>query len=181
MASIDQEAMDQLLAQHAVPDHRWLHPSDITTAQWVRMKCMYGCPEYGHRACCPPSTPSVAECRAFLDDYSNALILHFAQKVDHPRDRHAWTREVNTGLLALERDVFLAGFPKAFLLFLDSCNLCQDCAPRRGGCTDPQRMRPSPEAMAIDVFGTARRAGLPIEVLRTTSDEMNRYAFLLVD
>jgi predicted metal-binding protein len=180
MSAIDHDAIEALLTRHGVPDFRWLHPSDIATAHWVRMKCVHGCPEFGHRACCPPNTPPVAECRAWLDEYQHALILHFARRVERPELRHAWTREVNTALLALEREVFLAGHPKAFLLYLDSCNLCEDCAPRRAGCKEPMRMRPSPEAMAIDVFGTARKAGLPIQVLRATDEEMNRYAFLLV-
>jgi len=35
--------------------------------------------------------------------------------------------------------------------------------------------------MAIDVFSTVRKLGYPIEVLKDYSEEMNRYAILLVD
>jgi predicted metal-binding protein len=34
----------------------------------VRMKCMYGCASYGRKACCPPNTPTVAECERFLKE-----------------------------------------------------------------------------------------------------------------
>ena len=41
--------------------------------------------------------------------------------------------------------------------------------------------RPSPEALAVDVFGTVRSLGFPIEVLSDYDQTMNRYAFLLVE
>jgi len=34
--------------------------------------------------------------------------------------------------------------------------------------------------MAVDVFETVRKIGYPIEVLYDYSQEMNRYAFLLI-
>jgi hypothetical protein len=40
--------------------------------------------------------------------------------------------------------------------------------------------RPTPEAMAIDVYSTVRRFGYPIEVRRAVTDEQNRYGFLLI-
>jgi predicted metal-binding protein len=41
--------------------------------------------------------------------------------------------------------------------------------------------RPCPEALGVDVFSTVRNAGFPIEVLTGFDQEMNRYAFLLVE
>jgi len=35
--------------------------------------------------------------------------------------------------------------------------------------------------MAIDVFATVRKLGYPIEVLKDYSEEMNRYAILLIE
>ncbi len=34
-----------------------IDPRSIVTAEWVRMKCQFGCPGYGGRLCCPPHTP----------------------------------------------------------------------------------------------------------------------------
>jgi predicted metal-binding protein len=81
----------------------------------------------------------------------------------------------------LERAVFLAGFEKAFLLFMDSCCICAICPGVREECKHPRAARPSPEAMAVDVFATVRRYGYPIEVLSNYSDMMHRYAFLLIE
>ena len=91
------------------------------------------------------------------------------------------TREVNTGLLKAEREVFLAGYPKAFLLFMDSCSLCDECPGDRTQCRRPREARPSPEAMAVDVFTTVRALGYSIDVLTDYAQPMNRYAFLLIE
>jgi len=101
--------------------------------------------------------------------------------VEKPEDRHAWTRQVNLKLLKLEREVFLSGYYKTFLLFMDSCELCESCPGSREKCLNPKQSRPSPEGMAIDVFATVRKLGYPIDVLKDYSEEMNRYAFLLIE
>ncbi len=88
---------------------------------------------------------------------------------------------MNVGLSKLEREIFLAGYPKAFLLFMDSCEICSKCEPRREDCKESKISRPSPEGMAVDVFSTVRQLGYPIDVLTGYKDQMNRYAFLMVD
>ena len=144
--------IEEILAKHGCSDYKWIDPKSIVVAQWVRMKCMFGCSEYGKNASCPPNTPAVPECRKFFDEYSGAVILHFPKTVDKPEDRGAWSRQVNQGLLKLERDVFLAGYQKAFVLFMDSCRLCADCAATKIACKNPESARPGPESMAVDVF-----------------------------
>ena len=177
----DRETLEALFRKHGYTDFRWIDPKDIVVAHWVRVKCMFGCGEFGRNASCPPNVPSVPECRQFFDEYKRAVIFHFAKTVDAPEDRHEWTRDINTALVALERAVFLAGYQKAFLLFMDSCGLCKECAGTREKCKQPRSARPTPEAMAMDVFSTVRRIGYPIEVLSDYRQSMNRYAFLLIE
>ena len=83
--------------------------------------------------------------------------------------------------MKLEREVFLAGYEKVFLLYMDSCYICTDCTGTREACKSPRSARPSPEAMAMDVFSTVREYGYPIEVLVDNSQAMNRYAFLMIE
>jgi predicted metal-binding protein len=177
----DREALEALFRKHGSTDFTWIDPRDIVVAHWVRMKCRFGCDGYGKIPSCPPNVPSVDECREFFWEYSTAAVFHFQKRVDSPEDRHAWSRSVNRGLSALEREVFLSGHERAFLLFMDSCTLCQDCVGTKEECRNPQAARPSPEAMAIDVFSTVRKYGLPIEVLSDYTQPMNRYAFLLIE
>jgi predicted metal-binding protein len=173
--------LEALFEKHGYAELKWIDPKNIVVSQWVRMKCTFGCAEYGRNATCPPNTPSVAECRRFFDEYSTAVVLRFEHAVDKPEDRHAWSRGVNQELLKLEKAVFLAGYEKAFLLFMDSCCFCAECPGRRTECKNARSARPSPESMAVDVFSTVRRYGYPIEVLSDYSQPMNRYAFLLIE
>jgi predicted metal-binding protein len=123
----------------------------------------------------------VAECARFFAEYRRAAVFHFPKALKDPEERHAWSRQVNRELLELERAVFLKGHPRAFLLFMDSCGFCRQCAGSRAECKEPRAARPTPEAMAVDVFSTVRQAGYPIEVLPGYAETMNRYAFLMVE
>jgi predicted metal-binding protein len=176
----ERERLTALIQKHGHTDFKWIDPQRIVVSQWVRMKCMFGCAEYGHSASCPPNLPSVAECERFFHEYGDALIFHFTKTVDKPEDRHAWTRKVNMKLLKLEREVFLAGYERAFLLFMDSCSICTECSGVREKCKEPRLSRPAPEAMAVDVYTTVRQFSFPIDVRTDYSQQMDRYSFLMI-
>ena len=175
------EKIEEIVKKHNVNDFKWIDPKTIVVKQWVRMKCIFGCDEYGKTATCPPSVPSIAECKEFFKEYTSALVIHFEKSVDRPEDRHAWTKGINSQLLELERGVFISGNRKAFLLFLDTCTFCDGCPGKREKCKEPEKARPTPEALGMDVFTTVRQIGYPIEVLSDYSQTMNRYAFLLIE
>lgn len=176
------EHLESIFYKHGFEDFKWIVPKNIVVAYWVRMKCLFGCDEYGRSACCPPNVPPVEECEKFFREYSRAVVFHCRKKVLKPEDRFAWTRKINRKLLKVEREVFLSGFQKAFLLFLDSCNICGECtAGRKEDCREPKLARTTPEAMAMDVFTTVRQAGYEIQVLSEYAQEMNRFAFLMID
>jgi predicted metal-binding protein len=175
------QQLNRIFKDHGFADYRWIKASEIKIAHWVRFKCMFGCSSYGKKGTCPPQVPSVDQCRAFFSEYQDVVIFHFAKKVDKPEDRVPWSRELSKSLIKLERDVFWAGYQKAFMLFMDECRLCDDCTGTRDSCVNKDDARPGPESLAVDVFTTVRSVGYPIEVLRSYQQEMNRYAFLLVD
>jgi len=176
----DHSFLENLFNTHGMSDFKWIDPNRIVVREWVRMKCIYGCDEYGIGASCPPHVPPVDECRLFFKEYTEAVVFHFQKLIPRPEDRFVWTRQVNQGLLTLEREVFLSGYYKAFLLFMDSCNFCTPCSGSRSVCKKKKEARPTPEALGIDVFETVRGIGYPIQVLPDTAQAMNRYAFLLV-
>jgi predicted metal-binding protein len=173
--------LEALFEKHGYTDFKWIKPENIVVSQWVRIKCMFGCGEYGRNASCPPNVPSVSECQQFFDEYSTAVVFRFEKTVDQPEDRFAWTKKINQALLQLEKEVFLSGYQKAFLLFMDTCYICADCSGKREECKNPRSARPTPEAMAVDVFSTVRQYDYPIEVLSDYAQPMNRYAFLMVE
>jgi predicted metal-binding protein len=173
--------LEPYVHRRAFADFRWLHPADLVVAEWVRMKCRFGCPDFGRAAACPPNTPEVEACRRFFAEYAHGLIFHFEVPALHDEERRAWSVRTNRALVDLERDVFLAGYPRAFALFTDACHLCESCMPERAACKEPASARPSATAMAVDVFGSARRLGYPIQVLTDTAAPADYFAFLLVE
>jgi len=175
------KTLEEMFKKRGYEDYQWINPESIVVAQWARMKCTFGCKNYGKCGTCPPNVPSVPEAEAFFKGYKTGVVFHFTKKVDKPEDRFVWTKEVNLKLLDLEREVFLAGYYKTFLLFMDSCNLCESCPGVREKCNNPKLSRPTPESMAVDVFATVRKIGYPIDVLYDYSQEMNRYAFLMIE
>ncbi|MBW6464173.1 MAG: DUF2284 domain-containing protein [Bacillota bacterium] len=178
---IDHGKLEKIFDVFGFTDYRWIKPPNIEVAHWVRFKCIFGCSSYGKKGTCPPQVPSVEECRAFFNDYSEAVIFHFAKKVEKPKDRVPWSKEVSKKLIKLEREVFWSGYHKAFVLFMDECRLCNECTGTRESCINKDDARPGPESLAVDVFSTVRSVGYPIEVLKNYDDEMNRYAFLMVE
>jgi len=178
---VEKKSLNRLFVDNGYDDYTWIRARDIVVSQWVRMKCMFGCSSYGLNAACPPNTPSVDECRRFFSEYTDCVVFHFCKELDDPKKRGEWSRQVNMKLLKLERDVFISGYRKVFLLFMDECRLCAECAGTKLDCKNTKDARPCPEGMSVDVFSTVRKYGLPIEVLREYNEPMNRYAFLMIE
>lgn len=177
---INKQEVESIVNQHGFSDFCWINPHEIIVAQWVRVKCVFGCAEYGSGTC-PPNVPSVAECKAFFSEYHNGLIIRLtkeAGKESYPSD---WSRDMTQKLLELEKQVFLMGNPKVFLLNQTCCSLCKDCPGTRSDCRDKARSRPSPEAFAVDVYQTVSNAGMDIHVLSENPGVMNRIVILLID
>jgi predicted metal-binding protein len=177
---VDRKNLEERFLKHNFIDFKWIDPKQIIVSYWVRMKCLFGCDEYSVTATCPPQAPSVSECERFFKEYKEAVVFHFEKKVPTPEDRFAWTRKINLKLLKLEKEIFLSGHEKAFLLFLDSCNICPECAQSKAECKEPKMARPTPEALCVDVYSTVRQLGYMIQVLQDYNQKMNRYAFLMI-
>ncbi len=172
--------LERLFAEQGYDDYKWIDPGRIVVAQWVRLKCMFGCPNYGRKAACPPNVPSIPECERFFREYRRGAVFHLKKQFDPPEKRFAWYKKETVRLSELEKKVFLSGFEKAFFLLFGGCSLCAECAAERTLCKHPEIARPAPEALGVDVYSTVRRLGYPIEVCTEKTQSMDRYVFLLV-
>ena len=166
----DKELCDLVKQASGVKAVRMVSPSDVVTASWVRLKCQFGCGGYGQCLVCPPFTPTPEQTRAVLDSYQRVILIHFDSKAD-----------VKATVADLERTIFLHGAWKAFGLGAGPCYFCKECDLKTKECRYPERARPSIEACGIDVFSTVRKAGFPIEVVRTRRQCPNYYGMVLVD
>jgi predicted metal-binding protein len=89
--------------------------------------------------------------------------------------------KIKAAVAELEREIFLRGAWKVFALGAGPCYFCRACPVDDGLCRHPEKARPAMEACGIDVFSTARKAGFPLEVVRTTRQCPNYYGLILVD
>jgi len=151
-----------------------IDPRSIVTAEWVRMKCQFGCPGFGTSLCCPPHTPTPDVTRKVIDSYEKAILLHRRLK------KGERSKGFNETVVRLEIEIFLDGYYKAWSMGSGPCRLCKECDPN-GFCKHGYESRPSMEACGIDVFKTARNNGFPIEVVRTHEEERNIYGVILVE
>lgn len=162
-------------------DAAFLRPEQVVTAEWVRLKCLYGCPTVGRCLTCPPHSPTPSQTRAVLGEYESVLAVRFDVRPRDGDEYRAVTRLATRVGLQLERELFLAGSHKAFALAggrpCDRGEACGDPA----GCDSRDRLRPGPVGCGIDVFATSANAGWPLRVLRDALDSYHRLVLVLVD
>lgn len=173
--------VEEIIEASGAYEYKWIDTADIIVAPWVLLKCQFGCPGYGRHASCPPNTPSTEECSTIFKSYTKAVIFRFHSEPTAYGDHHKGTWEINRELLEIEKKIFCAGNHKTFLLFMDNCAACIECTPNREECKQPKIARPTAEGMSVDVYGTVRKAGFEINVLRNHDEAVNRFAFLLVE
>ncbi len=165
MPSDDFEQQLKSLAQELGLETRRLSAIDAKVEDWIRLKCQYGCPNYGRRFTCPPHSPTPATMRTILEAYSTAFLLRYDAPAQ-PREADMAVRKDGMELaidafLRLERYAFLNGYPMAFVFGLNYCPGCHVCAVEEGvgACRNPQMARPSLEACGINVKRLIEHAG----------------------
>jgi predicted metal-binding protein len=153
--------------------------ADVVAAEWVRMKCLYGCDEPGLYRTCPPNLPPVETTRRLLAEFERAILLEVGPIVGEERSDPESDR-INQAALALERELFLAGHYKAWKMGAGPCDICAACTSGEP-CPTPEKARPSMEGCGLDVFATVRNAGRAIDVVRTETDPYRFFALVLVE
>jgi predicted metal-binding protein len=145
-------------------------PSSVVTAEWVRLKCQFGCPHYNRCLTCPPYSPTPATMRQTIDGYATVILVHMQKEAQRLRKL----------MLKLERQAFLMGFHRALGFGVGPCHVCDDCDTSTP-CLNGLQARPSMECSGIDVYTTARNNGFFVQVLTSRDETPNYFALLLVD
>jgi predicted metal-binding protein len=156
-----------------------MRAQDVVVADWVRMKCLFGCDDPKSHRTCPPNAPPVDQTRRIVGEFEHGILLEAGPITGVEKSDNESLR-LNRAGLALERELFLHGFHKVWLMGSGPCDLCGACT-RGDECPTPERARPSMEGCGIDVYSTVRKAGRKIEVVRTKQDEYRLFALVLVD
>lgn len=92
--------------EKGINEAKIIDPRSVITAEWVRIKCQYGCPGYGLRLWCPPHTPTPDLTRRIIDSYEKAILLHLRMRKGE-RER---ARSFNKAIVSLEIEIFLDGY-----------------------------------------------------------------------
>ncbi|MFP4169421.1 MAG: DUF2284 domain-containing protein [Methanomassiliicoccales archaeon] len=151
-----------------------LPAGSVVVDERVRLKCMVpACPNYGVNLMCPPRTVEPSRFSKILDGYAHAVLIQYPMDAEgelpvsdggEGNGFHRTLREFNQMLCDLEREAVNRGYRFAAALTGGPCVLCDQCVGQSSGapCRKPMEARPSMEAMGIDVFRTAEKAGMPI-------------------
>ena len=191
-----EDLFSRLLEVH--PDLRMISSGNVVVANWVRLKCRYGCQAYGKHLGCPPYSPTPEETRKVLEEYRVGVIARFEAVADpaFPPQRlhhHLWgsINAVHETIFQLERAAFLAGYYKAFGFNALPCTFCETCIPEERdraidptevrNCRHKKKARPSMEASGIDVFATLERAGYDLAVLDSYSEGVALFGLVLLE
>ncbi len=156
----------------------------IVVAEWVRLKCHYGCSQYNTNWTCPPATPDPDKVRTILSEYKTALLLVGSKNcsdfyLNNGRKRISQVR-CWKGTISLERMLFLEGYYKAFSLVGECCALCKQCAYPED-CRFPQEKRPSVESFSIDVIGTLKNLGTTSTIATQTCDTYDYFGIIMLE
>jgi predicted metal-binding protein len=164
----DLERFAKLAVRMGAVDAKVIEAKDVVVQDWVRLKCQYGCGNYGKSLTCPPYSPAPDQMRHVLSGYSYAILMRLP-------DESMTTHDL---VARLERHAFLAGYYSAWGIGAGPCERCTECNLEH--CVFPRLARPSMESCGIDVYATARKNEFHIEVLKTRRQKPTYFGLLLV-
>ncbi len=157
---------------------KFIDPKKVVVSNWVRVKCQFGCDAYNTRYTCPPYSPMPDYTRQMLKEYKSALFFTYRYPSQKERKRRQSIRRI---LFRLERQVFLDGYYKAFAMGAGPCNLCPGNCDFTKPCLHGDRARPSMEACGIDVYATAKNAGVKLKVVKSYRATPTYCCLLLIE
>ncbi|MDY6853676.1 MAG: DUF2284 domain-containing protein [Thermodesulfobacteriota bacterium] len=148
---------------------RVIETREVCVRSWVRVKCRFGCQRYGLCHTCPPHALDEEKMKKILLEYTHALLV---QGIPPAKRFHGQ-------LLELERHLFLAGYTKTLAFGAGPCPVCPECVTD-SPCRFPQKARPSMEACGVDVYTTAKRAGLNIAPVKSDHGYVKYVGLVLI-
>lgn len=150
-----------------------LWTEDIVFDPRVTLKCKQNlCTHYGNNFMCPPYVQENIDYFQCVNKYKIALLIQKEKELQANLSTEEIAAEYKTLfldildiILSLEKRAFNLGFTFSMGLGSGNCKLCDACAAKTGGqaCINPQKARPSMEAVGIDVLRTCAGANFPLD------------------
>ena len=155
-----------------------IEAKNVVVENWVRLKCLYGCDDYGRWLTCPPHTPTPDYTKKMLGEYSKGLLMQI-ENISFTEQKKIGVK-FSTIVTNLEREIFLDGYYKVLGMVSGTCKLCRICDTTKN-CKHPYEARPSIEACGIDVYQTARNSGFKLEVVKSKDSLFSRVGLILIE
>jgi predicted metal-binding protein len=199
----DAKELCELAIKNGASNVRLIKARQVIVDERVLLKCRYPpCMWYGQCLMCPPFTPSPEEFLKYLQKYRYAIIVQLEfpypeelakniksenvtlpdlfKTMGHKLENYideSWM-QLHKIVTTIEREAFNRGYYFATSFVATSCRLCEKCNPNMP-CKHPFEARPSMESVGIDVYATAKKAGL--ETTFTPRERITLTGLVLID
>lgn len=188
----DLEALCKLAKELGATNVASFNAKDVIVDERVRLKCLVPpCDDLGLNLMCPPYVMSVQEFREILSKYKWALLIQIEATIStRMRNEIQQTGDVaelykskefsnlyneafdpvrmklHCIVNKVEAKANMLGYRFATGFKAGPCKLCPECTVKNSDriCKHPYQSRPSMEAVGIDVYETAKNAGLPFDI-----------------
>jgi predicted metal-binding protein len=161
----------KLAQELSVDDTAIINRENFLIDPKVRLKCRVPlCRHYGTCMNCPPHTLNVGEVQNAINSYQTGILLRWV----FPKEKVLGSssdirRDIFDTISIIESAAFYDGYYLACGFATGSCRSglcknmdCQALTTSDKGCRHPLLARPSMEAMSLDAYGMAARAGWEI-------------------
>ena len=193
--------------ENGATDAKIIMTNKVVVEDRVVLKCKVGCNHYGKTLACPPYTPSAAEFRKIVSEYSFAMFMKFKSTAEADdevlkklmiaetdplvpkdiKDKAAkfWSnwkedkRKMLQSVVNLEKVAMSKGYSLAISFVSGHCQLCEKCNVETKICAHPNLTRWSEDAVGVNVKKTANNAGIEVSFPSTKNPES--FALLLID
>lgn len=159
-----------------------INTAEVVIDERVRLKCQVPiCKDFNNHLMCPPHTIAVEKFRSLCTQYSAALIVQVASRGFAEENLTGAERKLHAIINKTEGRALAKGHYLAAGFIASSCKLCPECVGYHAQlpCRRPYEARPSIEAMGVDIFQTAQKAGLGFDL--GLSSEVIYSGLLLLD
>lgn len=156
----------------------YIDTSTIVVEPWTRLKCQYGCPNYGKTLVCPPYTPKAEEFSGMVNSYKTAILFEISL---------ASIEDDIGGITKISVDIENCcahfGYYKAFGMGAGPCMVCkskgEEC--NLDQCRYPTEARPSGEACGVDIHKTIENNGYDILGIDEENNSYFCYGIVLLE
>ena len=170
--------LDNFLEEYEGIELKFIDTDTIVVEPWTRLKCQFGCPNYGKTLVCPPYTPKAEEFEGMVNSYKSAILFQIS--LASISDDIGMISKI---AVEIENRCAHLGYYKAFGMGAGACMVCkskgEECDLEK--CKYPNESRPSGEACGVDIHKTIANNGYDILGIDEENNSYFCYGLVLLE